>query len=77
MHSLSKEFETAAAKSWGLFSFPEFRHLLRTADAARFVPHRGENGDFEKGVYLEFMKPTMLKTAFTVVLAGLSSYFVC
>ena len=46
---LSKEFETAAAKSWGLFSFPEFRHLLRTADAARFaVPHRGENGDFEK-----------------------------
>ena len=24
---------------------------------------------------LEFMKPTMLKTAFTVVLAGLSSYF--
>ena len=45
----SKEFETAAAKSWGLFSFPEFRHLLRTADAARFaVPHRGENGDFEK-----------------------------
>ena len=46
---VSKEFETAAAKSWGLFSFPEFRHLLRTADAARFaVPHRGENGDFEK-----------------------------
>ena len=46
---LSKEFETAAAKSWGLCSFPEFRHLLRTADAARFaVPHRGENGDFEK-----------------------------
>ena len=46
---LSKEFETAAAKSWGLFSFPEFRHLLRTADATRFaVPHRGENGDFEK-----------------------------
>ena len=24
---------------------------------------------------MEFMKPTMLKTAFTVVLAGLSSYF--
>lgn len=34
---LSKEFETARGKVVGSLFFSEFRHLLRTADAARFA----------------------------------------